>query len=98
MQRLQGVGIGTVTDSLAAIRYQVYDKKNVAMKDLLRALREDFANDPQLLNLVQNHTPKYGNDDDYADAIMQSVFEYYRDAVTGRRRGHARERERPPCP
>ena len=116
---LQGVGIGTVTDSLAAIRYQVYDKKNVAMKDLLRALREDFANDPQLLNLVQNHTPKYGNDDDYADDIMQSVFEYYRDAVTGRpeparryiprqhasddvpclfRRGHARERERPPCP
>lgn len=81
---LQGVGIGTVTDSLAAIRYQVYDKKNVAMKDLLRALREDFANDPQLLNLVQNHTPKYGNDDDYADDIMQSVFEYYRDAVTGR--------------
>lgn len=81
---LQGVGIGTVTDSLAAIRYQVYDKKNVAMKDLLRALREDFANDPQLLNLVQNHTPKYGNDDDYADAIMQGVFEYYRDAVTGR--------------
>ena len=62
----------------------MYDKKNVAMKDLLRALREDFANDPQLLNLVQNHTPKYGNDDDYADAIMQGVFEYYRDAVTGR--------------
>lgn len=81
---LQGVGIGTVTDSLAAIRYQVYDKKNIAMKDLLRALREDFANDPQLLNLVQNHTPKYGNDDDYADDIMRSVFEYYRDAVTGR--------------
>ena len=81
---LQGVGIGTVTDSLAAIRYQVYDKKNITMKELLRAMREDFANDPQLLNLVQNYSPKYGNDDDYADDVMRSVFEYYRDAVTGR--------------
>lgn len=81
---LQGVGIGTVTDSLAAIRYQVFDEKNITMRDLLRALREDFANDPQILNLVQNHSPKYGNDDDYADDIMRSVFEFYRDAVTGR--------------
>ena len=81
---LQGVGIGTVTDSLAAIRYQVFDGKNITMRDLLRALREDFANDPQILNLVQNHSPKYGNDDDYADDIMRSVFEFYRDAVTGR--------------
>lgn len=81
---LQGVGIGTVTDSLAAIRYQVFDEKNITMRDLLRAMREDFANDPQILNLVQNHSPKYGNDDDYADDIMRSVFEFYRDAVTGR--------------
>ena len=81
---LQGVGIGTVTDSLAAIRFQVFDEKNITMRDLLRAMREDFANDPQILNLVQNHSPKYGNDDDYADDIMRSVFEFYRDAVTGR--------------
>ena len=50
---LQGVGIGTVTDSLAAIRFQVFDGKNITMRDLLRAMREDFANDPQILNLVQ---------------------------------------------
>ena len=81
---LQGVGIGTVTDSLAAIRYRVFDEKNITMRDLLRAMRENFANDPQILNLVQNHSPKYGNDDDYADDIMRSVFEFYRDAVTGR--------------
>ena len=81
---IQGVGIGTVTDSLAAIKYQVYDQKRVAMKDLLRALREDFANDPQILNLVKNFSPKYGNDDDYADGIMQEIFRYYQKAVTGR--------------
>ena len=81
---LQGVGIGTVTDCLAAIRYQVYQEKNIPMKELLRAMREDFANDPQILSLVQNFSPKYGNDDDFADSIMQDVFGYYQQAVTGR--------------
>lgn len=81
---LQGVGIGTVTDCLAAIRYQVYQEKNIPMKELLRAMREDFVNDPQILSLVQNFTPKYGNDDDFADAVMQDVFGYYQKAVTGR--------------
>ena len=55
---LQGVGIGTVTDSLAAIRFQVFDGKNITMRDLLRAMREDFANDPQILNLVQKPQPE----------------------------------------
>jgi formate C-acetyltransferase len=31
-----------------------------------------------------NKTPKYGNDDDYADDIMQAIFEAYYEAVNGR--------------
>jgi formate C-acetyltransferase len=31
-----------------------------------------------------NKTPKYGNDDDYADEIMRMIFEAYYDAVDGR--------------
>jgi formate C-acetyltransferase len=31
-----------------------------------------------------NKTPKYGNDDDYADSIMRAVFEAYFEAVDGR--------------
>lgn len=34
---------------------------------------------------MTNRTPKYGNDDDYADEIMEKVFEFYRKSVTGRR-------------
>lgn len=81
---LQGVGIGTVTDSLAAIKYNVYDRKKFTMEQLIAALRDNFENEPQLLNLVRNHTPKYGNDDDYADDIMRSVFDFYQRSVTGR--------------
>ena len=54
------------------------------MGELLQALQEDFENDPRILNLVQNFSPKYGNDDDFADSIMQEIFSYYQKAVTGR--------------
>lgn len=81
---LQGVGIGTITDSLAAIKYNVFDEKRFTMEELLTALQDDFEKEPQILNLVRNKTPKYGNDDEYADSIMREVFEFYRTGVTGR--------------
>ena len=81
---IQGVGIGTVTDCLAAIKYNVYDNKNFTMKELMTALDDNFVGHEEIFNMVQNKTPKYGNDDDYADDIMQDVFRQYRDEVTGR--------------
>ncbi|WP_418965577.1 trans-4-hydroxy-L-proline dehydratase [Cetobacterium sp.] len=81
---VQGVGIGTITDSLAAIKYNVYDKKNFTMEELMNALNNNFEGAGRILNLVRNKTPKYGNDNDYADDIMKEVFEYYNSVVTDR--------------
>ena len=81
---LQGVGIGTITDCLAAVKYNVFEQKKFTMEELLHALETNFAEDSRILNLVRNKTPKYGNDDDYADSIMRDVFEFYRSNVTGR--------------
>ncbi len=81
---IQGVGIGTITDSLAAIKYNVYDEKKFGMSELLQALKDNFAGHERILNLVRSRSPKYGNDDDYADKIMQEVFHYYWSSVTGR--------------
>lgn len=82
---IQVVGIGTITDALAAIRYNVYEKKRIPMRDLQKALRDDFQGHAQIYNLVANHTPKYGNDDEYADAIMNEVFTNVRDMIRGRK-------------
>lgn len=82
---LQGVGIGTITDCLAAVKYNVYDKKTFTMEELMAALNDNFEGHERILNLVKNHSPKYGNDDDYADDIMRSVFRYYQGEVTGRK-------------
>lgn len=81
---IQGVGIGTVTDCLSAIKYQVFDQKHFTLPELTDSMLHDFEGQPRMLKLVQEHSPKYGNDDDYADDIMKSVFEYYQKAVTGR--------------
>ena len=81
---LQGVGIGTITDSLTAIKYNVFDEKKFTMEELMEAMEHNFEGYEKIANLVRNKTPKYGNDDDYADDVMQAVFDFYYHTVTGR--------------
>ena len=81
---IQGVCIGTITDSLAAIKYNVFDEKKFTMEELIEALEHNFEGYDMIANLVRNKTPKYGNDDDYADNIMKDVFNFYQKTVTGR--------------
>jgi len=81
---IQGVGLGSMTDILTSIKYNVYDKKTVTMKELLAVLDKNFEGSESLRQRLLNRTPKYGNDDDYADDIMKSIFEAYFEAIDGR--------------
>jgi len=81
---IQGVGLGTITDSLAAMAYQVFDKKEVTLKELLNALKANFDGYENLRQRLLNKAPKYGNDDEYADQIMKAIFQAYYDAIDGR--------------
>ncbi|MEN6478986.1 MAG: trans-4-hydroxy-L-proline dehydratase [Anaerolineales bacterium] len=81
---IQGVGIGTITDCLSAIQTHVYDQETVSMARLLSALAANFAGDEPLRQQLANRTPRYGNDDDAADALMQRVFESFYREVEGR--------------
>ena len=90
---IQGVGIGTVADSLAAVKYAVYDENLFTMEELTEALAKNFEGFDAMLGVLKNRAPKYGNNDEYADGIMQDVFSFYQKAVTGRpntRGGHYR--------
>lgn len=81
---IQGVGLGTITDSLSAIKYNVFDKKNFTMKEMLELFKCNFENKKEEREKLLFFTPKYGNDDDYADDITRKVFESYFKAVDGR--------------
>ena len=81
---IQGVGIGTVTDSLAAIRTAVFEERSAPMGDLLDALAGDFEGRDALRQRLVNRAPKWGNDDAAADGIMQDAFGAFVDAIDGR--------------
>jgi formate C-acetyltransferase len=81
---IQCCGIGTVTDSLAAIKKHVFEDKAIEMEQMLDALKANFESDEALRLRLFNKTPFFGNDDDYADAIMQRVYASLFEAIDGR--------------
>jgi pyruvate formate-lyase/glycerol dehydratase family glycyl radical enzyme len=81
---IMGVAPGTCTDSLAAIRHHVFDKRDVGMGELLDSLAANFQGNEKLRLRLWNKSPKYGNDDEYADAVLASVFDAFYDEINGR--------------
>jgi len=81
---IQGVGLGTLTDALTAVRYHVYDRGTVSMDELLGAMRANFDGHENLRRTLAHKTPAYGNDDDYADETAERIFNAYFDMLDGR--------------
>jgi formate C-acetyltransferase len=82
---IQGVGLGTVTDCLSAVKWHVFDNKTLSMRELVAVLDADFSGHEKTRQLLVNKTPRYGNDDDYADSLMIRVFDSFFRAVDGRK-------------
>ncbi len=81
---IQGVGTGTITDILSSIKFNVFDNGHFTMTEILEALEANFEGHESLRQRVLNKTPKFGNDDDYADDLMRKAFEVYFESVDGR--------------
>ena len=81
---IQGVGTGTITDSLSAIKQTVFEEKRIGKKELLDMLSKNFEGYELKRQLLINKTHKYGNDDDYADSLMKEVFEEFFKNIDGR--------------
>ncbi len=90
---IQGVGVGTITDSLSALKYHVFEKKTIDLSNFLKILKSNFNDNSEFRNILLLNTPKYGNDDDFADDILKLVFEMFFQAVDGKpnyKKGHFR--------
>ncbi|UCG37034.1 MAG: glycyl radical protein, partial [Candidatus Bathyarchaeota archaeon] len=82
---IQGTGLGTLTDCLTAIKYHVFDRKDIDFKELLKACENNFNGSYEIIRqILISKTPKYGNDDDYADNIARDLVEIYFKTVDGR--------------
>lgn len=81
---IHGTGIATATDSLYAIKKYVFEEKSVEKKQLVKAVDEDFKNDPSLLAVLRNETDKMGFDNDEVDEISVKLLNMFADALDGK--------------
>lgn len=81
---IQGVGLGSITDNLTAIKKYVYEDRVIDIKELLFALSQNFEGFEDLRYKMVFSTPKWGNNDDYADRHAVMVFNSFYKAVNGR--------------
>jgi formate C-acetyltransferase len=73
---LNPVGMINVADSMAAVKKLVYEDKKVAMGDLQQALDLDWQGWESLRKMCLK-APKYGNGNNYVDAIAADLYEYW---------------------
>jgi formate C-acetyltransferase len=85
---VQFVGLGTITDSLSAIRHTCFSGDSghptLPLPDLVQALDADFTGHDPLRQRLLHKVPKYGNDDDAADDLMVRVFNTCFEELDGR--------------
>ncbi|MBW1848861.1 MAG: formate C-acetyltransferase/glycerol dehydratase family glycyl radical enzyme, partial [Deltaproteobacteria bacterium] len=76
-------GLGSVTDSLTALKYLVFDEKSISMEKMLTALKNNFKGEDILVHQIDK-APKYGNDNDLSDEVLKKVFRAYHGSINER--------------
>jgi len=74
---VEGIALATTADSLAAVKKLVFDERQVAMGQLVDALRANFDGYESLRQTLLNKAPKYGNDDPEADTIAAEISRFW---------------------
>ena len=74
---IEAVTYATTVDSLLAVKYLVFDQKVCSMAELIQALRDNWVGHEVLQARAQHKAPKYGRDDDAADAMGRKVMELW---------------------
>ena len=82
------MGLGTLADSLAAVRYLVDDQKLVTMAELAAILKNDWVGHEELRLKARRLAPKWGNNDDRADLAVKRIYEALCAKVNATRNGH----------
>lgn len=89
---VQFVGLGSLTDSLSAVKEFCFDglegksngKPRLTLAELVSILAADFKDAEPLRQRLLHKTHKYGNDDDYADEITVRIFDTCIEELDGR--------------
>ena len=77
MHGIGGMGLGSTTDSLAAINWFIYGLGELTWQELLAALEANYVGFEVLRLRLLNEAPKYGNDVPYVDSIAADIVRIY---------------------
>ena len=73
----QGVGIANMADALSAIDHIVFRENKLALPELIDTLKNNYEGNEYIHQYILNRVPRYGNDDDRADALAREVGQIY---------------------
>ena len=76
---VEGVTFATMVDSLLAVKYLVYDKKECTLTELVDALKANWEGYEVLQAKAKNRAPKYGKDDAEADDLAREFMHFWAD-------------------
>lgn len=78
---VQGGGVASIVDSLAAIEELVFKKKEMSLEELVEILNKNFKGYGYLQGRLRNKFPKFGNDIEWVDDLANKVVNIFCDEV-----------------
>ncbi len=80
---IQCTGLGTTTDCFTTLKKHVFEDHRYSMDELLKVVDGNFDGNEKIRQYIVNHTPFFGNDDEYADTIAVRIYNDLLAAIVG---------------
>ncbi len=81
------LGLASAVDSMLAVKYAVYDKKIVSLKEFTEILKNNWKDNEKLRLIMSRRCEKYGNNTSEANELAVWISEYAASLINGKKNG-----------